>query len=75
MKTMTFNFSHPFLGNAILSMPGKQPAPFKVFSVDSKESNSIEIPLSDCKAGRWVITLHWERNSRMFVYQEEFEIN
>ncbi len=75
MKTMTFNFSHPFLGNAILYMPGKQLIPSKVFSLDSKESNIVEIPLNDCKAGKWMITLNWELNSRMFIYQQEFEIN
>lgn len=76
MKTMIFNFSHPIKGKAILlNLLEKQLIPCKIFPVDSKESNTVEIPLADCKAGKWKITLNWELNNRMFIYQQEFEIN
>ncbi|HEY8781711.1 MAG TPA: hypothetical protein VIM16_08865 [Mucilaginibacter sp.] len=46
MKTLKFNFSHPFKGAARINIPGKLNSPCKYFLSDSKGSILIEIPLS-----------------------------
>jgi len=75
MKTLKFNFSHPFKGHALINMLGTANAFCKHFLVDSKESGFIEIPLNDFRNGKYKVTLDWEIDNRFFIHQENFEIN
>jgi hypothetical protein len=75
MKTLKFNFSHPFKGNARINMPGKLNSPCKHLLLDSQGSNLVEIPLSDFQSGKYNIMLDWEVGNRLFFHQQEFEIS
>ena len=75
MKTLKFNFSHPFKGHAGITMPGRAGFLRKLLLLDSKESNLIEIPLNDFQNGKYNIMLDWEIDNRFFFHQQEFEIN
>jgi len=74
MKTLKFNFSHPFKGNARINIPGKLNSPCKYFLSDSKGSILIEIPLSGFQNGKYKHMPDWERDDQFFVHQQEFEI-
>jgi hypothetical protein len=74
MKTLNFNFSHPFKGNGRIDMPGKSNAPGTFLLLDSKGSNLVEIPLSGFHNGKYNITLDWELDHQYFVHRQEFEI-
>jgi hypothetical protein len=75
MKTLKFNFSHPFKGHALIKMLGNANALCKHFLVDSKESSLIEIPLNGFRNGKYKVTLDWEIDNRFFTHQQNFEIN
>ena len=75
MKTLEFNFSHPFKGRAIIKMFGTANALCKHFVVDSKESDLIEIPLNEFRTGKYEVTLDWEVDDHLFTHQQKFEIN
>ncbi len=75
MKTLKFNFSHPFKGHALVKMLGTANALCKHFLVDSKESSLIEIPLNGFRNGKYEVMLDWEIDDRFFTHQQYFEIN
>lgn len=75
MKTLKFNFTHPFKGHARVNMPGQPSFPCKQLLLDSKGSNLLEIPLDGFKSGKYNITLDWEIGNQLFIKQQEFEIN
>jgi hypothetical protein len=75
MKTLNFNFSHPFRGHARVDIAGQPPLCCKQLSLDSKQNNVIEIPLDGFKSGKYNITLDWEVDNQFFVHQQEFEVN
>jgi len=74
MKTLKFNFSHSFKGNARINMRGKLNMPSKHFSLDSNGSNLIEIPLIGFENGSYKIVLNWEHGNQCYVHQQDFEI-
>jgi len=75
MKTLKFNFSHPFKGHALINMLGAANALCQHFLVDSKNSCLIEIPLNGFGNGKYKVTLDWEIDNRFFTHQQDFEIN
>jgi hypothetical protein len=75
VKTLKFNFTHPFIGHARVDMPGQPGFPCKQMPLDSKGSNLIEIPLVGFKSGKYNIVLAWEIDNHFFIHQQEFEIN
>jgi len=74
MKTLRFNFSHPFKGRATVKMLGVANALCKHLLL-SKRSGFLEIPLMGYRTGKYQVTLDWEVDNRFFTYQQEFEIN
>jgi hypothetical protein len=73
MKCIRFNFSHPFRGYASL-IPLSDKLPHRLrFTVDSKDSTFVKIPLKACREGRWKLVLDWEYDGKIFSHQEEFE--
>lgn len=74
MKTIRLNFNHPVQGNAILSPVNCEGGSCRRTKVESTQNNLLEIPVNDCNAGRWKLTLNWEYNGRMFSHQEHFEV-
>lgn len=74
MKSLRFNFCHPFKGHARLMKLSTETPHSLSLNIDSKNSNLIEIPVNKCREGKWKIILDWEHNGRNFYYQEEFEI-
>lgn len=74
MKTLKFNFSHPFKRNATINMPGKLNSPGNCFLLVSKGSHLIEIPLIGFQEGVYKIVPDWEHGNPLFVHQREFEI-
>ena len=75
MRTLKFNFTHPFIGHAQVMMPGWPNFPLKHLLLDSKASNLVEIPLGGFRNGKYKIMLNWEADNRFFTHQSEFEIN
>jgi hypothetical protein len=75
MKTLQFNFSHPFKGRARVNMRGRPNFPCKQIQLDSEDSNLIEIPLDGFQTGIYQLTLDWELDNRFFIHQQDFEIN
>ena len=75
MKTLKFNFSHPFKGHAIIKMLGAASVLCKNILLNSKQSDLIEIPLKGFLSGKYEVLLDWEVDNRFFTYHEEFEIN
>jgi hypothetical protein len=75
MKTLRFNFSHPFKGHAIVEIPDSANALCKHLLLYSKESNPAEIPLKDFLSGNHEVTLDCEIDHRFFTHQQGFEIN
>jgi hypothetical protein len=75
MKTLKFNFAHPFKGHALIKMLGAGNALYKSSFVGSKESGLMEIPLTGFRNGKYEVTLDWEIDNRFFAHQQNFEIN
>jgi hypothetical protein len=74
MKSLQFNFGHPVKGHAcLLQLLATKPDSLN-FKVDSKESNLLEVPIANCKKGKWKLTLDWEHDSHSYSHQEEFEV-
>ena len=74
MKTLKFNFNHPFKGHAIIKMLDTAKAFCKHFLIDSKDSNLLEIPVNKLQNGKYEVTLDWERDEKNYFYQEKIEI-
>lgn len=74
MKSISFNFTHPFKGRGKVIKQGQPNSCIKQFLLDSKESNLVEIPLEGYQNGKYSIVLDWETDNRFFVHQQEFEI-
>jgi hypothetical protein len=75
MKTLKFNFTHPFKGHARVNMPGLPNSPCTQLSIDSHGGNLVEIPLDNYQKGKYKITLDWEADNRFFIHHQEFQIN
>lgn len=75
MKSLKFNFTHPFKGYARVSMTGRPNFPYTRLLLDSLGSNLVEIPLNGLESGKYKVTLDWEIDSQFFMHQHEFEIN
>ena len=75
MKTLKFNFSHPFKGHAVIKMLGTANALCKHLLLNSKQNDLVEIPLMGFRNGKYEVTLDWELDNRFFTYHQEFEIN
>ncbi len=75
MKTLKFNFTHPFKGTALLNMWAQPNFLCKQFSFDSKGRSLIEILLGHFQNGKYNVTLSWEKDDRFPIYQHEFEVN
>lgn len=75
MKTLKFNFTHPFKGHARVNMPGPPNLPCTQLSIDSQGSNLVEIPLDNFQNGNYKITLDWQIDNQFFIHQHEFQIN
>ncbi|MBB6113051.1 hypothetical protein [Mucilaginibacter lappiensis] len=74
MRFLRFNFDHPFKGKAsIMQLFAVNPV-IKNILVDSQLSNLVEIPIHDCRSGKWRITLDWNYDGRAFTHQEDFEV-
>jgi len=74
MKCLQFNFNHPVTGNACLKKLYADSPDLKYLHVDSKLSNLLEIPIQDCRSGKWRITLDWNYEGRFFTHQQDFEV-
>ena len=74
MKPLQLSFEHPVKGHAFLLQLFSQKPDKLSFEVDSKNSNLLEIPVNQCKEGKWKLTLDWEYNEQTFSHQEVFEI-
>ncbi|MFD0795588.1 hypothetical protein ACFQZX_18345 [Mucilaginibacter litoreus] len=74
MKTIRFNFNHPVHGNATLTPVNCIGNSCQRLKVNSTTDNELEVPVTDCNAGKWRLTLDWEHEGRMFTHQEDFEI-
>ncbi|TSD67069.1 hypothetical protein FFF34_006640 [Inquilinus sp. KBS0705] len=74
MKTIRFNFSHPVKGRASLLPLTCNNVKCQQLQVASTADNLLEVPVSNCTAGRWKLILDWEYEGRNFSHQEEFEI-
>lgn len=74
MKTLKFNFTHPFKGNVIIKMLGNAGTCCRQFLLDCKESADVVIPLDNLQTGKYQLTLDWELDQQYFVLREEFEI-
>jgi hypothetical protein len=57
MKTLKFNFCHPVKVNAHLVQLNGTCTKCLHMSVDSGESNLLEIPIDQCGDGNWRIEL------------------
>jgi hypothetical protein len=75
MKTLKFNFSHPFKGFALVNMPGRPGFRCKQLSVDSKGSNEVEIPLNGFKCGNYKITFEWLVGNQFYVHHQDFKVS
>ena len=74
MKTLRFNFFHPFKGNARINMPGKLNSPGNCFLLASRGINLIEIALIGFQDGVYKIAPDWGYGNQSFIHQREFEI-
>nr|WP_067057426.1 hypothetical protein [Mucilaginibacter sp. L294] len=74
MKTIQFNFNHPVKGNAVLSPVNCSGSPCLRMKVESSKDHLLEIPVGDCDEGKWVLTLDWEHDGRIFSHRENFEV-
>jgi hypothetical protein len=74
MKFLRFNFDHPFKGKARLTELFAVKPIIKNILVDSKRSKLVEIPIHDCRSGKWRINLDWEYEGSVFTHQEDFEV-
>ena len=74
MKTIRFNFNHPVKGNVVLSPVTNHYGACLRMKVESSKDNLLEIPIDDCDAGKWKLTLDWEYDGRSFSNREDFEI-
>ncbi|ASU31966.1 hypothetical protein [Mucilaginibacter xinganensis] len=74
MNSIKFNFSHPVSGRARLLQLTPKTNNCRTLAINSKEDNTIEIPVNDCQCGKWKLELSWEYEGRDFSHQEEFEV-
>ena len=74
MKNIRFNFDHPVNGNAILTPISRIASQCFKLKVESTKDNLLEIPVTNCHAGKWKLTLDWEYDGRIFSHQEDFEV-
>ena len=74
MRFLRFNFNHPIKGKACLMQLLTVNPVIKNIVVDSKLSNLVEIPIHDCRCGKWRIILDWDHDGRIFTHQEDFEV-
>ena len=74
MKHLRFNFCHPVKVHANLIKLITDAPECHSISIDSKDSNLIEIPLEGYNTGKWRIMLDWEYEGQTFTHQKEFEI-
>ncbi|RWY50836.1 hypothetical protein [Mucilaginibacter gilvus] len=74
MKTIRFNFNHPVNGNAIFTPVNCVGGACFRMKVQSSKGDLLEIPVTECNAGKWRLILDWEYDGRMFSHQEDFEV-
>jgi len=74
MKTIRFKFNHPVKGNAILSPVNCSGGSCLRMKVESTQNNLLEIPINNCKEGKWKLILDWEYDGRIFTHQEDFKV-
>ncbi len=74
MKTLRFNFPHPFKSRAIRKLIGSTNDLRKRLLLDSKDSNIIKIPLTDFQKGNYEMKLDWEVDQYSFIHQQTVEI-
>jgi hypothetical protein len=74
MKTLKFNFTHPFKGHARINMPGLPNSPCIQLYIDSHGSNLVEIPLDNYQKGKYKITLDWEVDKQFFFISRIFKL-
>lgn len=75
MKSLKFNFSHPFKGHVFLRCVSNGKAAIKQILFDSKGENNFEIPLEECEDGKYKMILDWEFEERYFTHQTEFLVD
>ena len=74
MKHLRFNFCHPVKVHANITRLFTSNPERHSITVDSKDSNLVEIPLKGYNEGKWKIILDWEYEGQTFTHQKEFEI-
>jgi hypothetical protein len=74
MKYLRFNFCHPVKGHAYLTQLLTDKPERHSFTIDSKDSTLIEIPINKYSEGKWKIVLDWEHDGQLFSHHKEFEI-
>ena len=73
MEALKFNFSHPFKGKACL-INCSNGNDRRLLTIDTKNMNDFDIPLTGCKDGKWQIFLDWEFEGRSFSYKQDIDI-
>jgi hypothetical protein len=74
MKTLRFNFCHPVKVNVHMVPLTGTGTMCSHLSVDSDESNFVEIPIDQCSDGNWRIELEWEYGNESFRHKKEFKV-
>ena len=74
MKNLQFNFNHPVNGHACLIPLASREGTYQRIYVVSADDNTLEVPVTNCQAGKWKLILDWEYEGRNFTFNEEFEI-
>jgi len=75
MKTLKFNFSHPFKGHALIKMLGAGNPLYRNSFVDSQNSSFIELPLNGFLNGNCKMMLNWEIDKRFLGRKQNFANN
>ena len=73
MKTLKFNFNHPFKGRACLLQVDTNAPQKKIIQIDN--DGLLEIPIEDCQTGKWKLILDWQYDDNSFCYQQNIDFN
>ena len=73
MKTFKLDFCHPVKGLARFDCHSDKTLQKKI-SLDTKDSNILEISLNGFKKGIWNVILEWEFEGKDYMFKEEINI-